>query len=117
MEHLDPTDARRTLRAWLGLLRPGGTLTLIVPDIAFHARQLLGLAQGPFPDQFAHACAGFWGWRDESRGGSREDAHRWGYTEASLLAELAAAGFIHMERASQGPDSEPWHLNLSCRKP
>jgi hypothetical protein len=117
LEHLDPDDARLALRAWLGLLQPGGLLNVIVPDVAFHARQLLGLATSSFPNQFDHACAGFWGWRDEARGGSREDAHRWGYTEHSLGAELLSAGFVQVQRASEGPDREPWHLNILALRP
>ncbi|WP_221930976.1 methyltransferase domain-containing protein [Telmatospirillum sp. J64-1] len=116
LEHLDPNDARRTLRRWHSLLAPGGILHLVVPDIEFHARQLLGLAQSRFPDQLQHAFAGFWGWRDEMRGGSRHDAHRWGYTESSLTQELASAGFEKIERVLQGPDSEAWHLQMLAAK-
>jgi SAM-dependent methyltransferase len=117
LEHLDPQDARRTLRGWCQLLRPGGELNVIVPDITFHARQLLGLAKGPFANQVDHALAGFWGWRDEARGGNREDTHRWGYTEQSLCGELALAGFENISRVMAGQDSEAWHLNLTCKRP
>jgi len=116
LEHLDPEDARKTLRHWLELLQPGGTLNLIVPDVEFHARQLLGLVQSTLPDQLQHAWAGFWGWRDSARGGSREDAHRWGYTQATLTAELAQAGFADIQRRTEGQDSAPWHLNLCAGK-
>lgn len=117
LEHLDPDDGRRTLRAWFDLLQPGGVLNVIVPDVLFHARQMLGLAEGPFENQLEHAWAGFWGWRDEGRGGSREDAHRWGYSERSLTLELIEAGFEDVQRVTEGADNEPWHLNLTCRKP
>ncbi len=117
LEHLDPEDARKTLRHWLELLRPGGTLNVIVPDVEFHARQLLGLAHSSLSDQAQHAWAGFWGWRDCARGGNREDAHRWGYTQATLTAELAQAGFTGIHRRTQGQDSAPWHLNLYAEKP
>lgn len=116
LEHLDPNDARLALRRWYELLAIGGLLRLVVPDIEFHARQLLGMAKGPFEDQMQHAMAGFWGWRDEARGGSRTDSHRWGYTESSLTAELAAAGFQEITRLRHGPDSEPWHLHLIATK-
>jgi hypothetical protein len=103
--------------AWLRLLKPGGLLNVIIPDIIFHARQILGLAQSPFANQFEHALAGFWGWRDEARGGNREDTHRWGYTEQSLQEELIRAGFHQIDRIGQGQDSEAWHLNFLCRRP
>ncbi|MDC7786523.1 methyltransferase domain-containing protein [Rhodoplanes sp. TEM] len=117
LEHLDPDDARLALCAWLRLLRPGGLVNVIVPDIAFHARQVLGLSSSVFPNQYDHACAGFWGWRDEVRGGSREDAHRWGYVESSLAHEMAEAGFVDIQRVNEGPDVEPWHLNMLARRP
>lgn len=116
LEHLDPNDALATLSHWYGLLAPAGILRVIVPDIAFHARQLLGLARSSLKDQTLHAYAGFWGWRDEARGGSREDAHRWGYTEESLMSTLTGIGFTDVQRVLEGVDSEPWHLNLIARK-
>jgi hypothetical protein len=61
--------------------------------------------------------AGFYGWRDEARGGDHEDAHRWGCTERSLIRALSEAGFSQITRQHEGPDSEPWHLNLMARKP
>jgi len=102
---------------WHALLRPDGRLRMIVPDIEFHALQLLGGARSSFPDQQQHAFAGFWGWRVEARGGSREDAHRWGYTMSTLCAHLTAAGFIEVERQRAGDDTEPWHLHVTARKP
>lgn len=116
LEHLDPNDARNTLHHWNDLLASDGILHVVVPDIEFHARQLLGLAKSHFKDQQRHAFAGFWGWRDEQRGGDREDTHRWGYTEHSLVNELAQAGFREIERLTEGNDTEPWHLNVVAYK-
>nr|WP_314711040.1 methyltransferase domain-containing protein [uncultured Comamonas sp.] len=116
LEHLDPEDARKALKHWLTLLTPGGMLNVIVPDIEFHAQQLIGLKKSHFPDQVQHAFAAFWGWRDVARGGSREDAHRWGYTQSTLTDELQNTGFIGIHRLTSGPDTEPWHLNLTAQK-
>jgi predicted SAM-dependent methyltransferase len=117
LEHLDPSDARRALARWSALLRPGGALHVIVPDLEFHARQFLGTVTSTFSSQRDHAMAGFYGWREESRGGDREDAHRWGYTEDSLAQALSETGFEYVVRLLSGPDSEPWHLNMMARKP
>lgn len=117
LEHLDPNDAKRALRAWLEILRPSGTLRLIVPDLTFHARQLLGqeFCWSDKPtENIGHAMAGFYGWRDESRGGDREDAHRWGYTWESLSAMLREIGYVDIERVMTGEDSDPWHLHISA---
>ncbi len=116
LEHLDPNDAQAAIARWFSLLMPGGSLNVVVPDLEFHARQLLGTAQSHFADQQMHAHAGFFGWRDESRGGNREDAHRWGYTERTLAELLRCCGFVGIARQFSGNDSEPWHLNMTAIK-
>ena len=115
-EHLVRNVARKALIHWLDLLVPGGLVQIIVPDIEFHAHQLLGQAVSNFEDQQSHAFAGFWGWRDESRGGNREDAHRWGYIERSLKQLLAECGYVSIRRLHKGIDTEPWHLNIVAYK-
>jgi SAM-dependent methyltransferase len=116
LEHLDPTDARKTLQKWFQVLRPRGRLNVVVPDIEFHAKQLLGIEKSTFADQEQHMLAGFYGWRNEAMGGNREDAHRWGYVERTLTNELAIAGFTRITRQKTGIDSEPWHLNMLAEK-
>ena len=116
LEHLDPNEARATLCHWFELLAGDGVVHIIVPDIEFHARQLLGMASSHFTDQVMHAFAGFWGWRDEARGGDSEDAHRWGYTAQTLFQLLSECGFTEVERVTQGRDTEPWHLNVLAYK-
>lgn len=115
LEHLDPNEARLSLTHWHELLTDDGYANIIVPDIEFHAKQILGLAHSnmvKFPDQEQHAFNSLWGWRDELRGGNREDAHKWGYTEKTLFAALSDAGFSKARRIKTGKDSEPWHLNI-----
>lgn len=117
LEHLDPNDARLTLKHWFSLLKEEGYLNIIVPDIEFHSKQLLGISKSKaFGDEQLHSFAGFWGWRDENKGGNREDAHKWGYTEFSLTRELENAGFKSVKRVWQGKDSQPFHLNLIATK-
>jgi len=120
LEHLLLKDALRALQNWFFLLKPGGFLHVIVPDMTFHANQLLGNARNLSSDpkqNFEHAMAGFYGWHDPKRGGSVEDAHRWGYTEASLTQHLHETGFIEVVRCLVDMDSQPWHLNVGCSKP
>jgi len=120
LEHLNPGDARHTLLAWRDALRPGGLVNLIVPDLIFHARQILGevTSWDDDPDRnFEHAIKSLYGWRAECRGGDGEDAHRWGYTEASLTELLHETGFVEIHRVRHGEDSEPWHLNMKCVRP
>ncbi|HEV7326102.1 MAG TPA: methyltransferase domain-containing protein [Bosea sp. (in: a-proteobacteria)] len=117
IEHLEPDDATRSFREWARVLSAGGHAHIICPDLVFHAKQYLGMAISTITnDQHFHAMAGFYGWKVESRGGSRYDAHRWGYSFETLSAALKHAGFSRVERVLQGKDSEPWHLNVMAYK-
>lgn len=116
IEHLSLGEACRALAEWGRVLRCGGIANIVCPDLAFHARQLLGMAQSSLPDQMAHAMAGFYGWQDPLRGGEREDAHRWGYVFGSLRQACLAAGFTEVIRRTSGRDTEPWHLNILAFK-
>lgn len=117
LEHLSKSNAERTLQVWHALLKPGGVLRLIVPDLQFHARQLLGMSinWSKEPAQnLDHAMAGFYGWQTEARGGENEDAHRWGWTYPALKKALEQAGFTAVNRITSGEDSEPWHLHVKA---
>jgi predicted SAM-dependent methyltransferase len=116
LEHLHPGDARRTVQEWHRVLAGDGVLHLIVPDLIFHCRQLLGEVQSGFKDQRQHAFASIYGWRSASFGGERFDVHLWGYDEPAITELLRGCGFARVERVRAGPDSEPWHLNVRAWK-
>lgn len=115
-EHLSRSDAQRALSEWRRVLKVGGIVHIVVPDIAFHARQLLGLQVSQSDDQEEHALAGFYGWQ---RNGAETDCHRWGYTPASLARLLTANGFQMTEdgiACLTERDLEPWHVNMRATK-
>ena len=117
VEHLSRSDAKDALTNWKRILKPGGRLHVIVPDLAFHVDQFKGLVSSDperFPDQFEHAMAGFFGWSDPDRGGQDWDIHRWGYSFETLKALLENLGYRDITRLSEGEDTEPWHLNVTC---
>jgi SAM-dependent methyltransferase len=119
-EHLYLSEARAVMSMWRAVLKPGGLLHVVVPDIIFHARQLLGQVNSNNKDpqhNLDHAMAGFYGWHSPARGGSECDAHRWGYSMGSLSQVMQSAGFIDIRRVTSGVDSEPWHLNMTARVP
>jgi predicted SAM-dependent methyltransferase len=114
-EHLTFAQGRRTLAAFHRVLRPGGGLQVIVPDIRWHMRQFLEAKPGSRSAANArwsarrHALAGFWGWQHD---GERElwDVHKSGYDQAALAEALTAAGFARVRRL---PD-RPWHLSVTA---
>jgi len=120
LEHLSFRDARRALDEWRRVLMDGGIVHVVVPDILFHARQLLGMVACPVRrDQQGHAMAGFYGGQRDVNGGPDIDCHRWGYTPASLERLLVASGFrITGEGIEQlmSMDREPWHINRCAVK-
>jgi len=116
LEHLSIQDAGRSLIEWRRVLCVGGIVHLVVPNLLFHARQLLGGVACPsVEDQERHAFAGFYGWQNANFGGANEDAHRWGYTPTSIEKLLASSG---LEKTDDGieqfvnQDCEPWHINV-----
>lgn len=48
--------------------------------------------------------------------GSKEDAHKWSYSENMLFFELQEAGFKASGRILEGKDSKPWLLNVISAK-
>lgn len=115
LEHLSPADADRALAEWRRVLAADGVLHIVVPDIAFHARQLLGLERSDRRDQEAHALAGFYGWQRDLE----TDVHRWGYTPASLARLLGEHGFAQTEDGIDAlveRDREPWHINMRAMR-
>ena len=113
-EHLDPNDGVITLKEWYRVLKPSGTVNIVVPDLEFHCRQLLERKHDA--GQLRHALAGFYGWRDESRGGSRHDDHKWGYIKETLEEIMINTGFKHIERKLTGADTSAPHLNITATK-
>lgn len=109
LEHLSLEDARLALVSFYTVLKPGGLVEIIVPDMEYHARQLIYAPMdapsefNPSVTEFQHALYSIYGW-----GRNEHDVHRWGYTSASLSRELAAHGFVNMKRQS----AEPWNLHM-----
>ncbi len=120
LEHLTRADAARSITEWVRILAPGGILHIVVPDIAFHARQLLGLAECPAADdQEAHAMAGLYGWQNPDNGGTGEDVHCWGYTRNTIERMLRDAGLTLTDDGFEQlveRDREPWHVNIRAMK-
>ncbi len=142
LEHLPPEGARRVLAECYRVLKPRGTLRLVVPDleVLVHAyladdRSVLPAAEPTAADAFIEGL----GLRSHSHAGtvlaraarrvlrSDDGGHRWVYDGPSVMQRVREAGFVDVERvgAGEGRDREvaaldhrsPFHVHVEAFKP
>jgi predicted SAM-dependent methyltransferase len=100
IEHLTPEDATRALAEIHRVLQPGGILEISCPDLEACARTLLAGNLEILQNFYSpHA--------DEAQ------RHRWGYTWASLTAQLTRGGFVAI---TPMPLTEPHEIRLRARR-
>ena len=117
LEHLTYPQAELTIKAWSCILRPEGTLIIIVPDIDYHISQfnsedeMLASDANPAWTVRQHAIAGFWGWQ---RQGETKlwDVHKSGYNYSLLSSWLNRYGYVKIERVVD----KPWNLHVKAVK-
>jgi len=115
LEHFTRLEGMVIVTDWYRVLKPTGKVHIVVPNISFHANQLLENKQSTFSNQKEHAMAGFYGWETDSAGGVYA-RHLWGYTYLSLSTLLSNIGFCNIKKILKGHDTEEWHLNIEAFK-
>lgn len=93
-EHLTPEEAILSLNEWKRLLVPNGQVHMIIPDIEYHAKQLLTPGNSPFikgKTNFEHAMAAFYGWKGDAM------RHQWAYTKKTIEELFRQNGFKKFE--------------------
>lgn len=90
LEHLTLAHARKLLLDIYRVLRKGGLVRLVVPDLSFGARRYLTALESNPND--ATAAETLLSWLQLSRPTAR-DPHLWMYDAPSLGAEMQSAGF------------------------
>jgi len=93
LEHNSPDDARKIVSNVLKVLKPGGVLRVVVPDLARGARRYLDALQMNPSDP--KAAPDFLDWMQLGRPGVR-DPHLWMYDAPSLSSILVDSGFINV---------------------
>lgn len=91
LEHINRWEVPEMLRMWRSLLKPGGTLSLELPELKRCCRNVL---DNPDPRQGIWGLFGDPGYRNELM------VHRWAWTGEELIAELRAAGFKKVNEAA-----------------
>jgi SAM-dependent methyltransferase len=93
-EHLTWNQARRALREWARILKPGGELFLELPDLESCIRIL-----GKHRDKggFDLGLIGIYGYPPAIEKQGVPQIHKWGWTRRALMDELREAGFTKVE--------------------
>lgn len=111
-EHLTFDEGRRTLESWRLVLKSGGTVEMLVPDMTFHIiqwrdpdRKTTKTNKGLTSQEWA--IRGFWG---QQRGDW--DIHKSGYDYDLLRDAVTAVGFVGFYRV---PDKRQ-HLHVAFGK-
>jgi predicted SAM-dependent methyltransferase len=115
-EHLTFAQGRKTLEVWHKILKPGGEMEMILPDMDFHVKQWLNPNRESVTNKngmtdLDWALSGFWG---QQRDGLTEvwDVHKSGYDFDLLKKTLCSAGYTGIVRQN----SAPKNLHIKCWK-
>ncbi|HWO00916.1 MAG TPA: methyltransferase domain-containing protein [Blastocatellia bacterium] len=107
LEHLELKDSHRLMSEVFRILKPGGIVRVVIPDLALGARQYIAALEANGGD--ADAANEFLNWLQLNRSGLR-DPHLWMYDAASLSGMLSTIGFSDVivceYRKGRVPDCE-----------
>jgi predicted SAM-dependent methyltransferase len=104
LEHLSRKEAKLALREMLRVLKKGGVLEIIVPNLAYFCK-LFVEEKGQKKEWALNKIYGF----EEYK----EDHHFFGYDEETLAEMLKDAGLIEIIRVKE----EEQYLHLKAKKP
>lgn len=107
LEHLTPSQAPRALEGFWRVLNPGGTLDLEVPDVAAIVN---GWHRGDLG--WVDMLRNLYGSESPAMPDDHYNAHRWGWSEATLHDALVLAGFEPGRRVEA-----EYQLRLIARRP
>lgn len=108
LEHFYQHDVPAVLAGFLYALKPGGLVDIVVPNLAECVREMQ--ARGHDVNDVWYRVNGLpitfhdtlFGWSVAMRQGKMAYAHKCGFTGASLLAALTAAGFTDVQVVDAG---------------
>ncbi len=109
VEHLSRDEVLRALPRWHRVLRPGGLLTIEVPDAEAIMRRLLAQRREEDKDLYYYLLLG----TQETPG----EFHKGGYTFPRLRRLLTAAGFVEFVDGRREPNRIENRMALHMYKP
>ena len=123
-EHLTFYQGRKAITEWLKILKPGGSVNLIMPDLNFHVKEYIyyyNNREKMNVPNYEHSIAGFYGWQKENENSlpwtadkNNWGTHKSGYDEISLKKLVYESGFENFNRNNQAKE---WNLDVKFNKP
>lgn len=111
-EHLTFSQGKVVLDKWFSILKPGGTMSMMLPNLDYHLHQLN--SWNAIDQKEKDNCmAGFWGYQ---RGEFEDtwDVHKSGYNKDMLFTLLQEHGYVNLV-SKRKPKHK--HLEINCIKP
>lgn len=106
-EHLTYSQGEVVLEKWVKILKPNGTMEMVLPNMEYHINQWIRRKN---KKELEHAKAGFWGWQREGLT-NLWDVHKSGYDYSMLEELLKAKGYRNIRNISKD-----MHLWIICQK-
>ncbi len=131
LEHIVPASAELIIRECYRVLKPGGVLRIVVPDLEASVRAYVERDRAYFPSRetaIADAFIDTLYLRPAPKGGRLErtiravlrtddGGHKWMYDAESLILRVQRAGFTDIERVAAGSGRDPETAKLDSRSP
>ena len=120
-EHLTFAQGRKALMSWMKVLKRGGKVHMMIPDLRYHVIQYIRFIDNRKKgiESFGHAINGFYGGQREEFDSPEQtsfnnlwDVHKSGYDEISLKELLESFGYVRFKRLKE----KPWNLEIVCFK-
>ncbi|MEW5850292.1 MAG: methyltransferase domain-containing protein [Myxococcota bacterium] len=116
LEHFTLREAVEVLLEWRRVLRPGGSVYIIVPNMLWHFKQVLEGTHESVYTKESGKNARYWGmgsiygWQQDEY-----DLHKFGYWPELLGDLLVECGFdspVDLTNKPESLEKAPWHLEM-----
>jgi len=120
VEHFTLKEILKVFQEWNRVLKTGGEIYIICPNLTWHLRQILEGTHESLYDKNSGKNARYWGfgslfgWQQDEY-----DVHKFGYYFELLRDILEDMGFEQIEdltNSRNGIENQPWHLEVRAKK-
>lgn len=120
VEHFAFKEFLKVLKEWNRVLKIGGDIYIICPNLLWHLKQVLEGSHQSFYTKESGKNARYWGfgslfgWQQDEH-----DIHKFGYYFELLKDILQDFGFdevVDLTNSGTGLENEPWHLEVTAKK-